>query len=153
MHINEPFPAPGARPWFGKHEPSAFQNRSGNVYSTPESNFMILGRLRILRKTAFSIIFKQFWALTWKLQNGLKIDLDIVETFWDQIWKAEIMYFPFLIKFLKLGSFCNQNGILGFFGQKVTFFSNIPFWFQKGINFCNFVDANFIFGKYGPWAF
>ena len=114
---------------------------------------MILGRLRILRKIAFLVIFKRFWSLIWKFQNGLKIDLDVVETFWDQIWKAEISYFPFLRKFLKFGSFCNPNGILGFSDQKCDIDLIIPFWFQKGIKNWNFVDANLIFGKYGPSAF
>ena len=139
--------------FFGKYEPSAFQICSGNLYSTPESNFMILGRLRILRKIAFSGIFKRFWALTWKLQNGVKIVLDVVETFWGRFWKAEIVYFPFLRKILIFGPFCDPNGILGFSDPKPDMDLNIPFWFQKGIKNWNFVDANIIFGKYGSSAF
>ena len=110
-------------------------------------------RLAILLKIAFFVIFWWFWALAWKLQNGLKIDLDVVETFWGQFWKAEIVYFPFLRKILKFRPFCNPNGILGFSDPKPDMDLNIPFWFQKGIKNWNFVDANIIFEKYGSSAF
>ena len=37
--------------------------------------------------------------------------------------------------------------------EKPDIFTSIPFWLQKGIKIYKFVDANKIFGKYGPWAF
>ena len=104
-------------------------------------------------KNAFFAIFGWFWGPTTELQNGLKIDLDVAETFWDQIWKAESPYFRFLIKFLKFVPFCNSNGNPWFFRPKPDMESNIPFWFQKGTKNVKFVDANLIFEKYGPSAF
>ena len=80
----------------------------------------------------------------------LKIDLNIVKTFWDRFWNAQDPYFPFLILFLKFGTFCNPNGIHVFSPQKPDNFYDVPFWLQKGIKNENFVDAILILEKYGP---
>ena len=83
----------------------------------------------------------------------LKIVLGVARTFPGRFWKAEGPYFWFPNSDLEFGPFCNPNGILGFLHPKRTNFSIIPFWVLKGMKICNFVDAIFIFEKYGPWAF
>ena len=79
----------------------------------------------------------------------LKIDLNIVKTFWDRFWNAHDPYFPFLILFLKFSTFCKPNGIHVFSPEESDMVSDIPFWFQKGIKNDDFVDAILIFEKYG----
>ena len=54
---------------------------------------------------------------------------------------------------LKFEHFCNPNGNHAFFDQNVQLGPIIPFWVLKGVKNCNFVDAIFIFKKYGPSAF
>ena len=49
--------------------------------------------------------------------------------------------------------FCNQNGIPQVLMAKRTAGTVLPFWLQKGIKICKFVDANNFFKKYGPSAF
>ena len=107
----------------------------------------------ILAKITFFAIFEPFWGFTSNFQIYLKIDLEVADTFWARIWKAEIVYFPFLKKLSEFGPFCNPNGIPQVYHAKTPLPWNIPFWFQKGIKNWNFVDANFIFEKYGPSAF
>ena len=55
--------------------------------------------------------------------------------------------------FSKFGYFCNLNGKKTSQLPKRNIETVIPFWLQKGIKICKFVDAIFFFEKYGPSAF
>ena len=79
----------------------------------------------------------------------LKIDLEVSATFPGRFWKAQGP--P--NSDLKFGHFCNPNGNHAFFDQNVHIWSIIQFWVLKGVKNWNFVDAIFIFRKYGPSAF
>ena len=120
----------------------SFPKPSREYLFDPSITFYDFLKIANFAKNRILAHFRWFWGPTTELQNGLKIDLDVAETFWDQIWQAESPYFWFLIRFLKVGPFWNPNGNLWLFRPKPDMESNIPFWFQKGIKNSKFVDAN-----------
>ena len=133
-----------------KYTSWAFQNRSGNIAATSSSVFMILWSLMKIMKNA---TFGTFWSKQEVLHEILKNDLDVSRIFPERFWKARNVYFGFLRKYLKFGTFCNPNGILVFYRPKRDMDTFWPFWFQKGIKIWKFVDATYIFGNYESSAF
>ena len=110
-------------------------------------NFVNFGKNRI-----FCIFFNFFQKFT-KTFSSLKIDPGVVYTFRDRFWKAQGVNFSFLNFLTKFGYFCNLNGKKTSQLPKRNIETVIPFWLQKGIKICKFVDAIFFFEKYGPSAF
>ena len=97
--------------------------------------------------------FGLFWGNQLGTNGILKIDLEVVETFWDRFWKGLIVYFKFLTKNLNFERFCNPNGIHQIYRPKRNMDWYLPFWVLKSVKIEKFVDAINIFGKYESSAF
>ena len=78
-----------------------------------------------------------FLAIFPNIQNGIKSEPEVVETFQNRILKALDAYFQNIIllmqNFTFLMPFCNQNGIIGSHIGNEQFGPGIPFWLQKGM--------------------
>ena len=90
-----------------------------------------------LPKTAKNSLF---WPFGWKhcgTSQSVKIDLSVVDTFWDRFWKVQSPYFPFLNFFQKFGTFCNPNGIPQVCQKNATFLPPYRFGYKKVSKFIN----------------
>ena len=128
------------------------------IFSFPKPSLKCLYHLWFIFTSGWSLVkmtkltkiadFCDFFKNQSDTYMTLKIDLNIVKTFWDRFWNAQGPYFPFLILFLKFSTFCNPNGIHVFSTEESDIVFDIPFWFQKGIKNGNLVVAILMFEKY-----